>query len=133
MIGNGILPVGLGMHDDISQTDGIALGGYDLISYYQNDPQKGNAEFALDYWGATWQFKTSENLAQFTASPEKFVPAFGGRCSLAMSTGFAVEGEPESYEIIDEKLYIFSGDEVKETFMEDVESSISACEKNWDH
>ena len=131
MIAAGILPVGLGMHDQISQTDGVALGGYDPISYFENSPAMGLSEFAAEHEGITWHFASAEHLAQFESNPTKFTPAYGGHCSLAMSTGFAVEGEPESYEIIDDKLYIFSGDEVKATFMEDADASIKACDANW--
>jgi len=131
MLGSGILPVGFGMHDNVSQTDGLALNGYDVVTYFEGEPLMGYPEFTSEYAGATWQFHLLKHKEFFDAAPETFLPEFGGHCSLAMSTGFAVEGEPTSYEIINDKLYIFSEDGVKATFMEDVDASIKACNANW--
>jgi hypothetical protein len=53
-------------------------------------------------------FASQQNLAKFKASPEKFEPAYGGWCAYAMGeTGEKVKVDPETFKIIDGKLYLF--------------------------
>lgn len=129
----GIYPVVIGIHDTISQADGIAIGGFDPVSYFEGTATKGSSKFRMEYEGATWHFATAKHLSMFNSDQEKYSPALGGHCALAMTTGFAVESNPESWVIMDDKLYLFSGDEVKEKFMADSSASVAACNSYWMH
>ena len=67
----------------------------------------------------------------FQENPSAFAPQFGGHCAFAASTGFAVHGDPQSWKIINNKLYILSGKEVEESFIEGGQTLIRNCEENW--
>jgi YHS domain-containing protein len=87
---------------------GIALEGYDPVSYFGKEPLEGKASYQFAYRGITYRFATSDNLAKFKASPEKYEPGFGGWCAYAMGeSGEKVKIDPETYKIIDGKLYLF--------------------------
>lgn len=86
----------------------VAIEGYDPISYFDNKPKEGKSEIMLSYKGVTYLFATKQNLAKFKSSPEKYEPAYGGWCAYAMGeTGEKVKVDPETFKIIDGKLYLF--------------------------
>lgn len=85
----------------------LALSGYDPVSYFADQPQKGNDSFATSYQGATYYFHTKENQTTFLANPDKYVPAYGGWCSWAMLDGDKVKVDPLTYKIIDGKNYLY--------------------------
>ena len=90
------------------EKSGLAIKGYDPISYFLGKPQKGSSLFLYKYNGVNYQFSNSKNLQLFKSSPEKFEPAYGGWCAYAMgATGEKVEIDPETYKIINGKLYLF--------------------------
>jgi YHS domain-containing protein len=86
----------------------IALEGYDPVSYFSNQPAEGKSELKYPYKGVTYLFTSPENLAKFKATPEKYEPAYGGWCAFAMGeSGEKVKIDPETYKIIEGKLYLF--------------------------
>ncbi len=86
----------------------VAIEGYDPISYFTNHPVEGKTEIKFSYKGATYLFASQQNLVKFKASPEKFEPAYGGWCAYAMGeTGEKVKVDPETFKIVDGRLYLF--------------------------
>jgi YHS domain-containing protein len=53
-------------------------------------------------------FSSKENSDKFEASPEAFVPQYGGFCAIAMSENKEVTPNPKSWEVRDGKLYFFT-------------------------
>jgi YHS domain-containing protein len=89
-------------------TKGLALKGYDPVSYLHRSPVEGRSEFKFTHRGVLYLFSSSANLALFRAAPEKYEPAYGGWCAYAMGeTGEKVKVDPETYKIIEGKLYLF--------------------------
>ncbi len=87
---------------------GVSIGGYDPVSYFSGTPQKGSAEYNYSYKGITYHFVSKENLEKFKVAPEKFEPQYGGWCAYAIGeTGDKVKIDPETYQILDGKLYLF--------------------------
>ncbi|HXB30994.1 MAG TPA: YHS domain-containing (seleno)protein [Puia sp.] len=89
--------------------DGLALKGYDPVSYFTlNKAIKGKKEFSINYHGINYHFSSSENKDLFQANPAKYEPQYGGWCAYAMgNVGTKVEVDPETYKIIDGKLFLF--------------------------
>ena len=86
----------------------IALEGYDPVSYFGSKPLEGKADFQFAFKGATYLFANAANLNTFKSSPEKFEPAYGGWCAYAMGeSGEKVKIDPETYKILDGKLFLF--------------------------
>jgi YHS domain-containing protein len=87
---------------------GLAIDGYDPVAYFTGKPLDGKKDLTLDYQGVTYRFATKENRAAFKANPAKYEPQYGGWCAYAMGAkGDKVEVDPETYKIIDGKLYLF--------------------------
>lgn len=96
-------------------TDGVALEGYDVTSYWDGAPQKGGEEFAAQHNGFTYHFASADNKAKFEAEPEKFLPEYGGYCAVAMSENKIFPVNPERYLVEDGKLYLFYNGELGDT------------------
>ncbi len=87
---------------------GIAIQGYDPVSYFSNKPVEGSKTYALQYQGVTYFFKNTTNLELFKKNPANYEPQYGGWCAYAMGAkGEKVEVDPETFKIIDNKLYLF--------------------------
>lgn len=88
---------------------GVAIHGYDPVSYYVDDkPLEGKKSISISYNGAVYFFSTPKNLETFKKNPSKYEPAYGGWCAYAMGAkGEKVDIDPETYKIINGKLYLF--------------------------
>ena len=88
--------------------NGLALQGYDPISYLEKDgPKEGKKEHTLLYRGITYRFFSAENKAKFEADPAKYEPPYGGWCAWSVIDGDKVEIDPLNFEVIDGKVYLF--------------------------
>lgn len=87
----------------------VAVQGYDVVSYFkQTKAVKGKKELALSYEGVIYYFSTQANKDAFKKSPAAYEPQYGGWCAFAMGdSGDKVEIDPETFKIIDGKLYLF--------------------------
>ncbi|MBX2968902.1 MAG: YHS domain protein [Cyclobacteriaceae bacterium] len=87
---------------------GIAIDGYDPVSYFDGKPALGKQEFKYTHAGITYLFSTATNLARFKQSPSSYEPAYGGWCAYAMGkSGEKVKIDPLTYKVKDGKLYLF--------------------------
>jgi YHS domain-containing protein len=126
-----IKPISFGLHSAVYQSGGSALDGYDVVSYFKGKPIKGDESYSVEWKDVRWIFYSPENRNEFISNPEKFVPQFGGYCTKAVSTGFTAPGDPTVYTVRNDKLFIFSDEDVKETFMNDPETMLTSCSKHW--
>ena len=88
---------------------GIAIEGYDPVAYFkQAKAIEGKKEFGATVDGVNYLFSSAQNAAIFKADPAKYQPQYGGWCAYAMgATGEKVEIDPDTFKIIDGKLYLF--------------------------
>ncbi|MDZ7899598.1 MAG: YHS domain-containing (seleno)protein [Arcicella sp.] len=93
---------------EYSLTKGIAIEGYDPVAYFAGKPQKGKAANTYTYEGVNYQFANVINLETFKKNPSKYEPQYGGWCAYAMGkSGEKVEINPETYKVLNGKLYLF--------------------------
>lgn len=87
----------------------LALQGYDPVSYFlQKKPLRGKKELTAQFEGVTYYFANPSNKEAFVKNPQNYEPQYGGWCAYAMgSNGEKVEIDPETYKILDGKLYVF--------------------------
>ena len=86
---------------------GVAIEGYDPVSYFTNQPRKGQSEYSIRFQGANYYFASAKNMEIFKLTPEKYVPQYGGWCAYAMGkTGDKVSVDPETFKITNGKLYL---------------------------
>jgi YHS domain-containing protein len=87
----------------------VALQGYDPVAYFvQKKAIKGKKELATTYEGVIYYFSSVANKETFAKNPAGYEPQYGGWCAYAMgSTGEKVEIDPETFKVVDGKLYVF--------------------------
>jgi YHS domain-containing protein len=87
----------------------VGIKGYDAVAYFtQGKAVKGKSAFAVSYLGITYLFSTNENKEEFKKNPSKYEPQYGGWCAYAMgATGEKVDFDPETFKILNGKLYLF--------------------------
>jgi len=116
--------------------NGIALHGYDPVSYFHGVPAKGSSMKAEMHQGIKYLFDTSENLKNFKENPQKYIPVYGGWCAYAMgASGELVDVDPETYKIIDGKLYLFYNAYFNNTLKKwnrNEEELLQKANQNWD-
>lgn len=103
--------------DDLS---GIALYGYDPVSYFvDGKPKAGRAEFEYGWGGAIWRFATAANREAFVAEPQVYAPLFDGYDAAAVAQGRIVESNPQAFAILSGRLYFFHSDVSRLAFLSD--------------
>ncbi|MEP1093950.1 MAG: YHS domain-containing (seleno)protein [Cyclobacteriaceae bacterium] len=97
---------------EIYATDGIAMGGYDPVSYFeQSEAKEGNPEVTSSVNGVTYQFSSTKNKSLFDGNPQKYLPAYGGWCAYAVAkNSVKMEADPTMWQIQDGKLLLFYDD-----------------------
>lgn len=112
-----------------------AVEGYDTVAYFSLEPEAeavaGDNRFSLRWKGATWLFVSDAHRATFEAAPERYAPAFGGYCSMAMAQGKRVAADPNVWTIHDGQLYLFARNAGRTDWLEDPQRYIADAEANW--
>lgn len=97
-----------GQKIDYNLDNGYVAEGFDVVAYFDNNPMEGKEQYNHTYQGAQYKFSSQANLDKFKASPNKYVPQYGGWCAYAMGAkNNKVSIDPETYEIREGKLYLF--------------------------
>ena len=115
---------------------GVAIQGYDPVAYFlQNKAVKGNKQFTALADGVVYYFSNGANKDLFVKDYKKYEPQYGGWCAYAMgATNEKVEIDPETFKIVNGKLYLFYHSWVNNTLnkwnKEEAELKAKA-DKNW--
>lgn len=109
-----------------------AVGGYDLVSYHQDDgPVRGSGFQKAEHGGITYLFANETNKAAFEAKPKKFLPEFNGYCAYGVAVGQKFNTDPTIYELVDGKLYLNLNADIQKKWSEDKAANIQKAHTNW--
>ncbi|MEC7755072.1 YHS domain-containing (seleno)protein [Roseivirga sp. UBA1976] len=115
-------------------TRGVAIAGYDPVSYFDQKPQKGSTAISYNHSGVIYYFVSEANKAAFVKNPALYEPQYGGYCAYAIADGDKVKVDPLTYKIIDRKLYLFynfRGTNTLELWNKNEKSLLSNAQKRW--
>ena len=111
---------------------GIAVKGFDLVSYFDDAPIKGDMKYSVEYNNAKYLFSNKKNLKKFKKNPDKYLPQYGGYCSFAMGKGYKYGINPHNYLIKDNKLYFFYGKPTNNMSKKWINKNLKIpADKNW--
>lgn len=87
----------------------LALQGYDPVAYFtQKKAVKGKKEFSVVHEGVLYYFASNADKELFAKNPSAYEPQYGGWCAYAMgANGEKVEVDPETFKIVNGKLFLF--------------------------
>ena len=115
--------------------DGLALQGYDPVSYFTTEPMEGRKEISYLHKGVKYHFANARNRDTFVSNPEKYEPAYGGWCAYAMGEkGEKIRVDPETFKIIQGKVYLFYnfwGNDTLEDWNADERRLKSSADRQW--
>lgn len=133
-----------GKKDFIYEKSGYAIDGYDTVAYFDLDATdlnedglpnlpavKGNEKYSAQYQGATWIFSSQENLDRFTTEPAKYAPAYNGYCAYAAAKGSLAKTNPNSWRIVDGKLFLNFNGSIQRKWVKDIPGHIVEADANW--
>ena len=108
LFGNTVIAQSSARKSQFNLEHGLAIGGYDPVSYFNGKPLPGKKEYSFTFEEVTYRFANVENKRAFEKNPKKYEPQYGGWCAYAMGNdGTKVEVNPKTYKITDNKLYLF--------------------------
>lgn len=111
---------------------GVALYGYDPVSYFTEDvPLHGRPEFEHEWGGVVWMFASAANRDVFLRHPEVYAPQFGGYGLMALSRGYLSEGNPRIYAILAGRLFLFYSTSNREAFLLSQRAAYRDAAMNW--
>jgi len=111
---------------------GLAIGGYDPMSYFvAGQPKKGTDLYEFEWQGASWRFVSEANRYAFARDPAVYAPGFGGHGALAMAQGTANAGNPAIWVIYKNALYLFFSTEARRKWLLAPETYIDRAQKKW--
>lgn len=111
---------------------GTAINGYDAVAFFkESKPVKGSPMYSYDYKNAKWLFASKEDLDAFIDMPEKYAPQYGGYCAYGTSEGHKAPTEPDTWTIVNDKLYFNYNKQVKQLWLKDQAHRIEVADKKW--
>jgi hypothetical protein len=114
------------------EAHGMAIGGYDPVLYFENHQAVlGTPAYVFSYHGSLFHFANARDRGIFAANPSEFAPQYNGFCTFGVATGAKVASNPNSFRIIDGKLYLQYSDAVSRQFDQDVPGNLRKAEANW--
>lgn len=116
--------------------NGVAASGYDVVAYFiRGKAVKGDPHFAVTAEGVLYYFSSKTNKELFLGNWKKYEPQYGGWCAYAMgASGSKVEVDPETFKVVDGKLYLFYHSWVNNTlnkWNKDEMNLKMKADKNW--
>jgi hypothetical protein len=111
---------------------GVAIYGFDPVEYFlSGEARAGWESYELQFEGLIWRFVSEANRAAFRASPDAYVPRFGGYDPIALDRGAPVAGHPRLFAVHDARLYLFYREENRDTFLAAPAAAIEAAQAKW--
>lgn len=103
-----VLAVALAAARPAGAADGLALRGFDAVSYFLPEgPQAGSPAHELAWRGRGWRFASAANRAAFARDPEVYAPRLGGHDPVGVLEGRLVDADPLVFARLEGRLYLF--------------------------
>jgi YHS domain-containing protein len=115
--------------------EGIGVGGYDPVNYFESQTATlGKIEYELTFENIKYRFISEGNKKKFEKAPVKYLPQFGGWCSMTLAMGRATTPKYDNFAIISGKLYLFERTvsvNGKELWLKSPEANEKVAKKNY--
>ncbi|MCB1111351.1 MAG: YHS domain-containing protein [Chlamydiia bacterium] len=111
--------------------EGLALDGYDVVSYYKGVPVRGIPDYYAKYDGRYWYFSSAENRDAFMKDPEHYLPKYRGYCGWALMDGRLTEGREEYWVVYKGNLYLLCNKNALKMWEKDLDQHIEKADVEW--
>ena len=115
------------------QVGGVALGGYDPVSYFRKQAvERGNPAYRHRHNDTTWYFSSELHRDLFAEDPGQYAPQYGGFCAYAVSQGQLVPVDPYAWTIHAGRLYLNFSTRVRTVWRADLDRYLELAADNWE-
>jgi YHS domain-containing protein len=111
--------------------NGVALHGYDVVSYFEGRAEPGRKEFSVEYGGIDWYFTSTDHRDAFRQDPDRLLPQYGGFCAYSVGRGYPATADPQAFLVKDGKLYLFFDKAVRTVSEQDEQHLIVSADRHW--
>jgi YHS domain-containing protein len=110
----------------------LMLKGHDPVAYFTDGRHvPGSPDIKAEHEGVTYRFASTGHRDLFVKQPDKYAPQFGGFCSNGIVYAIPWGGDPDTWTIIDGKLYIFGGEGSRRYFLMDEGKNLALANAYW--
>ncbi len=78
---------------EIFELNGVAISGYDPVSYFSSGGPQGLARNHAAYKGCDFPFRDGGQPHALHREPEKYLPQYGGYCAYGTARGYKAPTE----------------------------------------
>ena len=110
----------------------LMLKGHDPVAYFTEGRHvPGKPDIKAEHDGVTYRFASAEHRDLFVKQPGKYAPQYGGFCANGIAYAIPWGGDPDTWAIIDGKLYIFGGEGSRRYFLMDERQNLALADSYW--
>ena len=113
----------------------VGVGGFDPVSYFKSDkPVAGSTSISAHHDGVEYRFASQGDKLEFINNPLKYLPQFGGWCSMTLVMGRATTPKYDNFTIQAGKLYLFERTlsvNGRELWLKDIKGNEEIAVKNY--
>lgn len=116
----------------IPPSERVMLKGADVVAYFTEGAyRQGVAAHQSTFEGVNFWFASAAHQAQFDASPQRYLPQYGGYCANGIAYGIPWGGDADTWKLIDGKLYIFGGQGSKDAWALNEPANLALANRYW--
>jgi len=120
-------------HPFSSSDFGVALEGYDIISYFaENKAQKGDEKYQVEAYGSRWYFSSLAHQQDFIRDGDLFLPEYGGYDPYGIAiSAITRKSNPQIWTMREGKLYLFFSFETQRLWLDNYPENLARSDLNW--
>jgi YHS domain-containing protein len=110
----------------------LMLKGHDPVAYFTDGKHVlGDPKIKTDHEGVTYRFASEAHKQMFDKEPARYAPQYGGFCTNGIVYAIPWGGDPDTWQIINNRLYIFGGHGSKKYFLMDEKNNLELADRYW--
>ncbi len=115
-----------------ADANNLMLRGYDPVAYFtEGKPVQGKEDITATHDGLTYRFASTANRDAFAKDPAHYGPQYGGFCAMGVALGKKLNGDPELWKVVDDKLYVIVNPDAYKAWQQDIPGNLVKSEHNW--
>ena len=112
----------------------LMLRGNDPVAYQtENRALPGSAQMTAMHDGVTYRFVSEASRKLFLATPQRYVPAYGGYCASGAPYALKANIGAGTFKVVDGRLYLFGGERSRRHWEMDQQKNIELGDHYWAH
>lgn len=116
----------------VNPATGIAMFGYDLVSYFTDQKSVvGQEAFEVEWDENYWYFTSAANADRFLEAPEAFLPKFNGYGAHGVALGRLAQGNPMIWALYENQLFFFHSVSARNEWVQNPAQHVEDGQQQW--